>query len=105
MYRCKHPWTEFLLWKECLNKVYYYYYVRSYEAGHDRKSKNNGDNELGGNRKESPGKEVEVVWACDAKRGTLHRKEGDGNESTREKEERKEKKGRPKKRWHGQHQR
>ena len=24
-YRCKHPWTEFLLWKECLNKVYYYY--------------------------------------------------------------------------------
>ena len=30
-----------------------------------------------GNRKESPGKEVEVVWACDAKRGTLRRREGD----------------------------
>ena len=37
-------------------------------------------------RKESPGQEVEVVWACDEKRGTLRRKEGDGNESTREKE-------------------
>ena len=23
---CKHPWTEFLLRKECINKVYYYYY-------------------------------------------------------------------------------
>ena len=33
-------------------------------------------------------------WACDEKRGTLHRKESDGNESTREKEER-----RPKRRW------
>ena len=32
---------------------------------------------------------VEVVWACDAKRGTLRRKEGDGNESTGEKEDRK----------------
>ena len=30
-----------------------------------------------------------MVWACDAKRGTLRRKEGDGNESTGEKEERK----------------
>ena len=35
-----------------------------------------------------------MVWACDAKRGTLCRKEGDGNESTGEKEER-----RPKRRW------
>ena len=34
-------------------------------------------------------KEIEVVWACDQKRGTLRRKEGDGNESTEEKEERK----------------
>ena len=34
-------------------------------------------------------KKVEVVWACDEKRGTLRRKEGDGNESTGEKEERK----------------
>ena len=29
-----------------------------------------------------------MVWASDEKRGTLRRKEGDGNESTREKEER-----------------
>ena len=29
-----------------------------------------------------------MVWACDAKRGTIRRKEGDGNESTGEKEER-----------------
>ena len=29
-----------------------------------------------------------MVWACDEKRGTLRRKEGDGNEGTREKEER-----------------
>ena len=35
---------------------------------------------------ESPGKEVEVVWTCDGKTGALRRKEGDGNESTREKE-------------------
>ena len=34
-------------------------------------------------------KEAEVVWACDEKRGTLRRKEVDGNESTGEKEERK----------------
>ena len=34
-------------------------------------------------------KEVEVVWACDQKRGTLCRKECDCNESTGEKEERK----------------
>ena len=30
-----------------------------------------------------------MIWACDAKRGTLRRKEGDGNECTGEKEERK----------------
>ena len=30
-----------------------------------------------------------MVRACDAKRGTLRRKEGNGNESTGEKEERK----------------
>ena len=47
------------------------------------------DNESGRNRKQSPGKVIEVVWACDEKRGTLHRKEGDGNESTGDKEERK----------------
>ena len=43
----------------------------------------------GGNRKDSSGKEVEVVWACDEKRGALRRKDGDGIEITREKEERK----------------
>ena len=63
--------------------------VRSYEAGQDKKWKNKRDNERGGNHKESPGKEVEVAWACDEKRGTLRRKEGDRNESTREKEQRK----------------
>ena len=30
-----------------------------------------------------------MVWACDEKRGVLRRKEGDENESTGEKEERK----------------
>ena len=47
---------------------------------------NKRDNESGGNHQESSGKEVEVVWACDETRGVLHRKEGDGDESTREKE-------------------
>ena len=56
--------------------------VRSYEAGQDQKLKNKRDNESGGNHKESTGKKVEVVRACDAKRGTLRRKEGNGNEST-----------------------
>ena len=50
------------------------------------KWKNERDNKSGGNRKESPGKEIEVVWACDEKRGILRRKEGDGSESTRKKE-------------------
>ena len=63
--------------------------VRSYEAGQDKKWKNTKDNQSDGNHKESPGKEVEVVWACDEKRETPRRKEGDGNESTGEKEERK----------------
>ena len=48
-----------------------------------------GTMESGGNHKESMGKKVEVVWACIEKRGTLRRKEGDGNESTGGKEERK----------------
>ena len=52
-----------------------------------RNGKNKRDNESGGNHKESTGKKVEVVRACDAKRGTLRRKEGNGNESTGEKEE------------------
>ena len=40
-------------------------------------------------RKESPANEVEVAWTCGEKRGALRRKEGDGNEGTVEKEERK----------------
>ena len=36
-----------------------------------------------------------MVWTRDEKRGTLRGKEGDGNESTGEKEER----NRPKRRW------
>ena len=63
--------------------------VWSYEAGQDQKCTNKRDNESGENHKESTGKQFEVVWACHAKRGTLRRKEGDGNESTGEKEERK----------------
>ena len=63
--------------------------VRSYEAGQDQKLKNKRDNESRGNHKESTGKKVEVVWACDEKRVTLRRKDVDGNESTWEKEERK----------------
>ena len=51
--------------------------------------KESGDNKNGTNLKDSTGKNVDVVWSCDAKIGALHRKEGDGNESTREKEERK----------------
>ena len=53
--------------------------VRSYESGQDQKWTNKGDNESGGNRKENPGEEVEVVLAFDEKRGALCRKEGDGN--------------------------
>ena len=64
--------------------------VWRYEFGQYKKLKNKRDNGSGGNRKESPGKEVEVVWSCDEKRGALRRKEGDENENTAgEKEERK----------------
>ena len=49
--------------------------VRSYEAGQHKKNNNKRHNESGGNRKESPGTEVEVVWACDEKRGALRRKD------------------------------
>ena len=47
-----------------------------------------GTTKVGEITKNNPGKEVEVVWACDEKRGTLRRKESNGNESTGEKEER-----------------
>ena len=33
--------------------------------------------------------DIEAVWTCDVKIGALRRKTGGGNESTREKEERK----------------
>ena len=39
--------------------------------------------------KESPTKEVEVVWTCEAKTGALRRKEDDGNGIPMEEEERK----------------
>ena len=48
---------------------------------------------VGGNRKESPGTEVEVVWACDVKRGALRRKE-----AMKLKLQGRSKKGRPKRR-------
>ena len=43
--------------------------VRNYEAGQNQKLKNRDDIESGENRKGSSGKEVEVVRACDEKRG------------------------------------
>ena len=64
-------------------------HVRSYGAGQDKTCNNKGDKESGGNRKESSGKEVKVVCACDEKRGAFGRKESDENESTMEQEERK----------------
>ena len=62
--------------------------VRSYEVGQDEKLNNTRDIESGGNRKANKGKEVEVAWARDDKRGALRSKEGDGNDSTDENEER-----------------
>ena len=49
---------------------------------------NNEDNEIRSNLEESPGMEVELVLACEANSGALRMKEGDGNESAREEEER-----------------
>ena len=46
--------------------------------------KENGDNESGGNCKENPVKEVEVVRLCDEKGGALRRKDGHDNGSTGE---------------------
>ena len=48
----------------------------------------------GGNRKESPGKEVEVVWACDEKRGALRRKR-----AMEMKAHWRRTRGRPRRRW------
>ena len=53
-----------------------------------RDHKNQRDNESGGNPKKAQ-EEVDVVQACDSKKGAPCRKEDDGNESTREEEERK----------------
>ena len=68
--------------------------VRSYEAGQNKKWQNKRGNESGGNHKESPGKEVEVVWACDEMRRTLRRKE-----AMEMKVQGRRKRGRPKRRW------
>ena len=48
-----------------------------------------GTTKVGEITKKVPQYEVKVVWACDEKIGALRRNKGDGNESTREKEERK----------------
>ena len=40
---------------------------------------------IGSEIKESGGKEVEVELACEVQTGGLHRKEGDGIETTRKK--------------------
>ena len=50
-----------------------------------------GGIESGGHRKESPGNEGEVIWACDEKRGALRkltRKEGYENENSSDKHRR-----------------
>ena len=49
---------------------------------------NQGTAKVWGNVKESRRKEVEVVWACDEKRGALRRKEGDESGSTSRDDER-----------------
>ena len=61
--------------------------VRSCVAGQDKKLKTTWDNDSGRNRKESPRKEGEVVWACDEKRAALCRKNDDVNESITDKED------------------
>ena len=43
--------------------------VQNYKVRQDQKRKNQRDNKSWGNLKERPGKEVDVVWACDAKVG------------------------------------
>ena len=58
--------------------------VRSYVAGRSIR----GTTKVGKAQRKYR-KKVEMVRACDPKRGTLRRKDGDGNESTGEKEERK----------------
>ena len=62
--------------------------VRRFEAGQDKKWKNKRDTEGGGNHKESPGMGMWWEERCTTYY-VVHRKEGDGNESTGEKEERK----------------
>ena len=42
--------------------------MRRYERGQDNKLKNKEKHTVGGNRKESPGNESEVVWAVDEKK-------------------------------------
>ena len=52
------------------------------------------DSESGGNRKERPGKDLQVVWACDAKR--LHYA---GRRAMEMKAQGRRNRGRPKRRW------
>ena len=63
--------------------------VQSYELDKIRNERIRGTTKVEEITHKNTGKKVEVVWACGEKRGTLSMKEGDGNESTREKEERK----------------
>ena len=63
--------------------------VRSYKARPGKECKNKGGTESVRNRKESSREEAELVRAYDEKRISLPRKNGDGNGSTSEAEERK----------------
>ena len=53
-----------------------------------------GDNKSGRNRKDRPGKEVEVVWTCDEKKGALR-----GKERYRWKYKGDRRKKKPKRKW------
>ena len=71
--------------------------VQSYKVRYGKKLQNTAEQQKwgGGNIKERPGKEFEVVWACDGREEHyIHRKDGDGNGTTRMR-----KTGRPKRRW------
>ena len=55
-----------------------FFFIILYAYTHGEKRKNQGDNESGGTLKESPGKEIEVVWAYDEKMEAECREERDG---------------------------
>ena len=56
------------------------------KLGKIRNERIRGTTKVGEITKKVQERRLEVVWACDEKRGTLRRKAGDGNESTGEKE-------------------